>query len=219
TAKLISENEDGVVTSSFSLSITGLTAGVYDLSIIKKSDGSTVDLGQFTIGQRHHEDDGEDQDEQGDNDEQGDDDNHDDQGSQFAASLDKVPLPPGLDPMDIAQILISDSTGTILLTGDLVDPAPATTVKFAVKVRVRSASGASVTSTSNNKAQALSTVKRGKRTDRFTMVASGLAPNTTLTVMVNGQNAGTIKTNGKGKALVRRLPVNLLIVRSIHLVD
>src|SRR5689334_7498320 len=49
-AKLISDNEDGVVTNSFSLCITGLTAGVYDLSVVRKSDSSTVDLGQFTIG-------------------------------------------------------------------------------------------------------------------------------------------------------------------------
>jgi len=49
-AKLISENEDGVVSSSFSLCITGLTAGTYDLSVIRKSDGSSVDLGQFVVG-------------------------------------------------------------------------------------------------------------------------------------------------------------------------
>src|SRR6478672_9826570 len=32
-AKLISENEDGVVSASLSLSITGLSAGTYDLSV------------------------------------------------------------------------------------------------------------------------------------------------------------------------------------------
>src|SRR3954452_21409417 len=46
-AKLIADNEDGVVTNSFSLCITGLTAGVYDLSVVRKSDSSSVDLGQF----------------------------------------------------------------------------------------------------------------------------------------------------------------------------
>src|ERR1041385_4045911 len=45
-ARLISDNEDGVVTSSLSMTITGLDAGVYTISIVKKSDGSTVDLGQ-----------------------------------------------------------------------------------------------------------------------------------------------------------------------------
>jgi hypothetical protein len=107
-----------------------------------------------------------------------------------------------------------------LLTGDLVDPAPTSTIKFTAKVHARPASSSSVTSTSNNnKAQARSTVKRGKRTDSFTMIASGVAPNSTFTVRVNGQEAGTVKSNSKGKVLVRKLPVNLLVVRSVHLVD
>src|SRR5215475_13410765 len=55
-AKLISQNEDGVVTSSFMLCITGLTAGTYDLSVIRKSDGSSVDLGQFVVGGCGHGD-------------------------------------------------------------------------------------------------------------------------------------------------------------------
>src|SRR5882762_8248939 len=45
-AKLISDNEDGVVTSSLSMTITGLSTGVYTISIVKKSDGTNVDLGQ-----------------------------------------------------------------------------------------------------------------------------------------------------------------------------
>src|SRR5262245_64312899 len=52
-AKLISENEDGVVTVSFSFCITGLTTGTYDLSVIRKSDGSSVELGQFNVGCGH----------------------------------------------------------------------------------------------------------------------------------------------------------------------
>src|SRR5437899_2290482 len=67
-AKLMSENDDGVVRSSLSMTITGLDAGVYTISIVKKSDGSTVDLGQVQIGGCG---DGEDED---DNDDEGDDD-------------------------------------------------------------------------------------------------------------------------------------------------
>lgn len=212
-ANLISDNEDGVVTSSFSLSITGLTAGVYDLSVVKKSDGSTVDLGQFVIGNPCSE--GGD----GENDDEGDGGNND--GEHWAAFLDagNVQLPSDLDPMDIAQILISDTNGTVLLTGDLVNPSPTSKIKFSAKIRVRSSSSSTVTSVLNNKAQALSTAKRGRRTDRFTMIASGLAPNTTYSVTVNGQNAGTVKSSSKGKVLVRKVPASLLVVKSVHLVD
>jgi hypothetical protein len=78
-AKLISENEDGVVSFSFSLSVTGLTAGVYDLSIVRKSDSSVVSLGQFRIGKSCRDDDEEDDDD--DDNEQRDGD-HNDWGTQ-----------------------------------------------------------------------------------------------------------------------------------------
>jgi len=221
-ANLISENEDGVVTSSFSLSITGLTAGVYDLSIVKKSDGSTVDLGQFTIGRScHGDDDEEDNDDEGEG--EGEDDEHDGDHKccQWAAFLDEadVQLPADLDPMDIAQILISDADGNVVLVGDLVNPTATTKIKFSAKIRVHSSTSATASTVLNNKAQALSTAKRGKRTDRFTMIASGLTPNTTYAVTVNGQNAGTVKSSSKGKVLVRKVPANLLVVKSVHLVD
>jgi len=212
-ANLISENEDGTVTSSFSLSVTGLTAGVYDMSVVKKSDGSTVDLGQFMVGNPCQQGDGE----------GGDDGEGDDQeGDGWAVFLDaaNVQLPPDLDPMDIAQIVISDSNGNVVLVGDLVDPSPTSKIKFTAKVRVHSSSSSStVSSVSNNKAQALSTARRGKRSDRFTMIASGVSRNTTFSVIVNGQNAGTVKSNSKGKVLVRKVPANLLVVKSVHLVD
>lgn len=212
-AKLISENEDGVVTSSFGLCITGLTAGTYDLSVIRKSDGSSVDLGQFVVGGCRHGD-GE-----GDN---GDDNEGENDGAdggkccQFGVALDDVPLPSDLDPMDIAQILISDSDGNAVLIGDLVDPVATSSIKFRANLRVRSASG--VTS-KNGKALALTKARKGKRADRFTMIASGVAPNTTFSVSVNGRNTSTVKSNAKGKVLVRAVPANLLVVKSVHLID
>jgi hypothetical protein len=51
------------------------------------------------------------------------------------------------------------------------------------------------------------------------MIAGGVAPKSTFTVMVNGQAAGTVKSNSKGKILIKKLPANLLLVRSVHVVD
>jgi len=210
-AKLISENEDGVVSSSFSLCITGLTTGTYDLSVIRKSDGSSVDLGQFVVGGCDHGD-GE------DNDDEDDDGEHDDGGKccRLGVALDDVPLPSDLDPMDIAQIVISDSDGNVILIGDLVDPVAASNIKFRAKLRVRSASGIS---SQNGKALAITNARKGKRADRFTMIASGVTPNSAFSVSVNGQSAGTVKSNAKGKVLIRALPANLLVVKSVHLID
>jgi hypothetical protein len=206
-AKLISDNEDGVVTSSFSLSITGLTTGTYDLSVIRKSDGSSVDLGQFDVGSQEGD---------GDN---NDGENGDQDGEkcfQSGVSLEDVQLPANLDPMDIAQILISDSSGNVVLIGDLVNPAATSSIKFRAKVRVHSASAVS---SQTGKALAFTSARKGKRADRFTMIASGVAPNSTFSVSVNGQSAGTVKSNAKGKVLVRTLPANLLVVKSVHLID
>jgi hypothetical protein len=211
-AKLISENEDGVVASSFSLCITGLTTGTYDLSVVRKSDGSSVDLGQFVVGGCGHGD-GE-GDDGGDND--GENDGGDGKCCQLGVALDDVPLPSDLDPMDIAQILISDSDGNVVLIGDLVNAAPASSIKFRANLRVRSASGVA---SKNGKALALTNARKGKRADRFTMMASGVAPNTTFSVSVNGQSAGSVKSNAKGKVLIRALPANLLVVKSVHLID
>jgi hypothetical protein len=205
-AKLISENEDGVVSSSFSLCITGLTTGTYDLSVIRKSDGSLVDLGQFSVGCHHH----------GDGDDNDDENDDGEKCCQLGVSLDDVPLPSDLDPMDIAQIVISDSDGNVILIGDLVDPVAASSIKFRAHLRIRSASGIA---SKNNKALAFTNAKKGKRADRFTMIASGVAPNTTFSVSVNGRSAGTVTSNAKGKVLVRTLPANLLVVKSVRLID
>jgi hypothetical protein len=212
-ARLLSENEDGVVISSFSLSITGLTTGTYDLSAIRKSDGSAVDLGQFVVGGCGH---GDGEGDDGDNDGEGDGGGDGEKCCQLGVALDDVPLPSDLDPMDIAQILISDSDGNVVLIGDLVNPAATSSIKFRANLRVRSASGIA---SKNSKAVALTNARKGKRADRFTMIASGVAPNTTFSVSVNGQDAGTVKSNAKGKVLVRTLPANLLVVKSVYLID
>lgn len=215
-AKLISDNEDGVVTSSLSLTITGLDAGVYTLSIVKKSDGSTVDLGQVQIGGC-----GNGGDDQGDDD-QGDDDQGDDDGGGKCCSLgieiseNDIQLPDGVDPMDVGQILVSDSNGNVLLIGDLVNAAGTTVIKFRAKLKVGPGTLSLQTA---GRAQALSTARKSRRIDRFTMLGYGVAPNTVFTVRVNGQDAGTTKSNRRGNVLVRKLAANLLTVRSVSLVD
>jgi len=87
-----------------------------------------------------------------------------------------------------------------------VTPTGTTSVKFKAKLKV---AAGNVTLQTTGTAQASSMAKKGRRTDRFTMIASGVAPSTTFAVTVNGQNAGTVKSNRKGKVLVRKLPANL----------
>jgi len=217
-ARLISANVDGMVISSLSLCVTGLDVGTYDLSVIRKSDGSSVDLGQFVIGtQCQTNRAGGDDNQDGDN-EDGDNEHDDHMGSSCCQGLlncHRIELPSDLDPMDIAQILVSDTNGNALLVGDLVDASPSSSIRFKANVRIHNDANGRVA----GKVIAAATVKRGRKTQHVTMLASGVAPSATFTVTVNGEPAGTVKSNRKGKVLVSKVPANLLVVRSIHLVD
>ncbi len=208
-ARLISDNEDGVVTSSLSMTITGLDAGVYTISIVKKSDGSTVDLGQVQIGGCGDGDDGDDNDDEND-----DGDKCCSLGVEI--SENDIQLPDGLDPLDVGQILVSDSNGNVLLAGDLVNATGKSVIRFRAKLRV---GPGTLSLQTTGRAQALSTARKTRRVDRFTMIGYGVQPSTIFTVRVNGQDVGTVKSNRRGNVLVRKLPTNLLTVRSVHLID
>jgi hypothetical protein len=208
-ARLISDNEDGVVTSSLSMTITGLDAGVYTISIVKKSDGSTVDLGQVQIGGCGDGDDGDDNDDEND-----DGDKCCSLGVEI--SENDIQLPDGLDPLDVGQILVSDSNGNVLLVGDLVNATGKSVIRFRAKLRV---GPGTLSLQTTGRAQALSTARKTRRVDRFTMIGYGVQPSTIFTVRVNGQDVGTVKSNRRGNVLVRKLPTNLLTVRSVHLID
>lgn len=219
-AKLISANHCGMVISALSLCVTGLDAGTYDLSVVRKSDGSTVDLGQFVLGsacggtttnQHDQDEDGEDE----HNDEDDNEGDHHEGGWRGFLNCRHIELPSDLDPMDIAQILVSDTNGNVLLVGDLVDLTPASSIRFKASLRVRNGMTGEVA----GKVVAAATAKHGRRGQQITMLVSGVAPNTTFSMAVNGQDAGAVKSNRKGKVLVHKVPANLLLVRSIHLVD
>jgi hypothetical protein len=133
-------------------------------------------------------------------------------------SEEDLTLPAEVDPMDIAQIILSDSNGNELLIGDLVNAAPATTIRFKAALRV-GGSTMSKTAQAAGKARALSTTRKARRSDRFTMIASGVPASTTFTLLVNGEDAGIVTSNRKGKVLIRKLPGELMTLRSVRLVD
>ena len=223
-ATIVSLNQDGVVTNECTVTTTGLPSGTYTLSAVRKSDASTLILGDIIInadgichgGDDQEENEQEDQNHHGDGNDGGDQEkrgrtNH----SGVNANLSTVELPPELDPLDIAQLILSDANGTALLVGDFVNPVATSSIKYKAVINIHG----TTKGTKGGRAQALTTSKKGKRKDRFAMIASGVAPNTALKVYVNGQAVGTAKSNKKGKVLVKKLPVNLLSVRTVRLVD
>src|SRR5204863_6681858 len=106
---------------------------------VRKSDGSTVDLGVINLScNGDNEDENDDQDEEdmvqtssssqedGDQNEN-DNEDGDHQGGDCSCSNSvlrsesQVQLPADLDPMDIAQIILSDTSGTAWWVGALVN--------------------------------------------------------------------------------------------------
>jgi hypothetical protein len=236
-AKIEAENEDGAQTVTLEVKTKGLDAGDYNLSAVRKSDGSTVDLGVITInavscdGDDEDEDEDEDHDgehisqtsssshdEDGDDNDDDEDEDGDHQGGDCGAlrSESEVTLPPDLDPMDIAQIILSDTAGNALLVGDFVNVTSGTSIKFKAHIRVAPDSGAPE---AQGTAVVMSSAKKGSHKNRFTMVASGVPANSTFNVEMNGTQVGTVKSNKKGKVLVKKLPSNLLGLRHVKLKD
>src|ERR1041384_1577406 len=75
-AKLEAEDEDGTNTASLAVEAEGLSPGTYTVSIVKKSDGSTVSLGTFDVSLANDEDAVEHMDNDMKNDDDDDNDEH-----------------------------------------------------------------------------------------------------------------------------------------------
>jgi hypothetical protein len=160
-----------------------------------------------------HEDDGDNEDDNEDGDHNG---GNCSCTNSVLRSESQVDLPPDLDPMDIAQIILSDTAGNALLVGDFVNVTNGTSIKFKAHIRVTPDTGAPQ---AQGTAVVLSSAKKGSHKNRFTMVASGVPANTTFNVEMNGTQVGTVKSNKKGKVLVKKLPANLLGLRHVQLKD
>jgi hypothetical protein len=118
--------------------------------------------------------------------------------------------------LDITQLTVSDMGGTALLVGDLAHPNPSTTLKFRGLVQVTAERGAP---TARGKAHMRSSIRKGKRQTRFTLVASQVPVSATFQVHVNGQDVGTVKSSRRGRVIVKSLPTHQTHVRSVRLMD
>jgi hypothetical protein len=230
-AELEVKNRNGVVRTRLEVKTYGLAAGDYLLSAVRKSDGTAVELGMINIdvwGDDYdsHDESGksgpDDDDEGYSHDDDGDDDSDHNGSSKknhksgILASETEVDLPADLDPLDVAQIIVADDSGAALLVGDLVDVAPASSLSYKANVKLYGAEAAPL---ATGKAMASTSGKKGKRSDRFTLVASRLPANTAFNVMVNGQSVTTATSNKKGRLMVKKLPSNNLMISSLRLVD
>ncbi len=125
-------------------------------------------------------------------------------------------LPAGVSASDIGQIIVSDGSGNAVLTGDVNSTTASNAASFKSNVRLTPGAGAPQ---AKGKAAINVNQKRGRKANRFTLVASKLQPNTTFNVLVNGTQVGTATSNRRGSLSIRDLNADLLEVQNVSLVS
>lgn len=216
TLRLRDKNREGESETQMKIKTRGLADGTYNISATLKSDGSTIVLGQITLAPENEDEDNTDN--------SGDDNSGGNPTSQAAkakkpkvnVSESEVELSPDVSAMDIASVTISDTTDVPLLVADLVNAPGRSLVVFHSRVKVVSddpaVKGNAVLNTSAHK---------GKKRGNFVMVVHKLPAQTTLHVLVNGEDSGnTVTTNRRGSVVVKKLTgVDLTTVHSVALAD
>ena len=176
-AELEVDEKDSTDTAAFAIEFDGLLPGQYTISVTRKSDGSSVSLATFE--------------------------------SENAGGFgndDALPLPAGLDPLDIAGISISDAHGVVLLAGNFLDDAEVNSGSFKVEVSVTAGPAAPA---ARGRALVQSKIMKGTRKAKFRLVASGAAPNEVLTLKINGVDVGTVTADKHGRVHMRELPADV----------
>jgi phosphotransferase system HPr-like phosphotransfer protein len=190
-ATIKSVSTDGNQTATLSLQTQGLDVGDYTVTAVTP-DGS-VPLGQITIE---------------------DPSNGNGRGRGRLRSDSEVELT-DIAANDILQLIVS-TNGTDLLVGDLT--AEGSKSKATLNATVPLIPGEAAPEASGL-ARLKSSINKGKIKNSFVLIATGVAPDTTYTVEVDGLEAGTATSNKKGKVMVKKLPSTITAINTVRLLD
>lgn len=194
-AKIEADNEEGAVTASIDLRVQGLPDGDYVLAVTRASDGSVVTLDQFTLGSSGGS---------GQQDMQGSEsgsESHHQQDGRGSGSEVRVDLPADLDPTDIAQVGVADTSGALLLSGDVANTG--STVQYKAHVRLKAGRGAPA---GNGTAAVQTTVRNGKAASRYSLQAAGVPANSQFYLVVNGKVVARTRSGPRGRVILQNLP-------------
>ncbi len=211
-------NVDGKKDAEVEVSTRDLAPDTYTVSVKKKSDGSEVKLGTFTVdpvvvvgaaaatpvvgGPRRV-------------------------GTFIKfGTRSGTPLPAGFDGFDVASITVSDGKGNVVLAGDLTknsflvknarlvaETPAAATAAAAAPVVVAPKLGGFVS--------IFTATRGGVTTSRFSLIAFGLPPAAALQLSVDGADVQAVTPDKRGFVNVRSLPatVNLPAVQKVAIHD
>jgi len=217
--QLQADNEDGTTQAELELDENGLPSGTFTVSVTLKSDGSTVQMGTFTIanGQTEAEvkfSNENENDDQGENDDnQGDNQNEND-GNEI-----DLPFPANVNPFDIATVSVSDSSGVVLFTADLTNPS--TTITTLTGNITGKPGRMHPNATGSAVLNAIASHSRPNGSLRIT--GHGLPPNTLLNVAINGKASykNNARTSSMGTASIRITPTvqTRIVARGVNLLQ
>ena len=222
--QLQADNEDGTTQAELELDENGLPAGTFSVSVTLKSDGSTVQLGTFTIanGQTEAEIKFSNQDENGDENENEGEDQDENDGGDI-----ELPFPANVNPFDIATVSVSDSGGVVLFTADLTNPS--TTITTLTGNIIGKPGPTNPSATGRAVLNAIASHSRPNGSLHIT--GHGLPLNTPLQVRINGKasNRRNARTSSMGTVNIMITPgvrtrtvasgVNLLQVKKATLTN
>jgi hypothetical protein len=181
TAVLRAETKNGISSSRIAVEVKGFAAGTYRVSVTRKSDRHVVELGTFAVTGS------------------ADPDGNEEVAIRFGTN-EGLPLPDGLAPMDIGSLSVADAGQQTLLTGSFTEADETTRALFKAKVVAAGKAGAT------GSAQIRTRTRQGFKTERFKLNVSGVTPNATLSLKINGEDFGTVTTDEHGKLRLKSLP-------------
>ena len=215
------DNEDGTTQAQLELDENGLPAGTFTVSVTLKSNGSTVQLGTFTIANGQTEaqikfsNEGENENDNGDQ-------NENDNGDEI-----QIPFPANVNPFDIATVSVSNSSSVVLFTADLTNASKTITTLTANIAGKPGPTDPGATGSAVLNANASHRPPNGS----LHMTGQALPPNTPLKVAINGKasNRNTARTSSMGTINIMITPrgktrtvargVNLLQIKKVTLTN
>jgi hypothetical protein len=180
--QLEADDEDGTTQAELELDENGLPAGTFTVSITLKSNGSTVQLGTFTIANGQTETEIKFSNE---NENDNEDENENDGNEIELSFLANV------NPFDIATVSVSNSSGMVLFTADLTNALSTITTLIANITGDPGPTDPGATGSAVLNANASHSRPNGS----LQITGQGLPPNTPLKVTINGKASNRKKAS------------------------
>ncbi len=113
----------------------------------------------------------------------------------------KFAVPDSIPALELGRIVIADSGGIEMLVGDFSDISNTVTGHFSAHVLAEHGGD---DDDASGVADIKGRVRRGRGQGRFTLTGQNLPPSTVLTIVINGEDKGEVRTNRRGRLHVRR---------------